>query len=408
GDVGSGKTLTALFAMLLCCRNGMQAAIMAPTEILAEQHYLNVLSLLGDKAMEYPPVLIKGSLKAAEKRKAADDTASGQNKLIIGTHALIADKLRFHRLGLVVVDEQHRFGVLQRTALYEKAAGDSPVGSRPDMLLMTATPIPRTLTNAVYGDLDVSIIDTMPPGRQPVKTHWKRPEERPRVYAALKSLIRQGQQAYVVCPLIEGSEAISSRAATELYEELRTRYFPDAKIALLHGQQPTEEKESIMASFRKGETQILVSTSVIEVGVDVPNATCMIIESADRFGLSQLHQLRGRVGRGSQKSFCVLISDGATEDSRKRMEIMTETTNGFVIAEEDLKMRGPGELSGVRQSGLSDFRVADIFRDGALLKDAKALAKKVIDEDPALEGPGWQRIKPGVLQKTKELEGTTD
>ncbi len=406
GDVGSGKTLAALAAMLICCSNGRQAAIMAPTEILAEQHYLNITSLLGDKAAKYPAALLKGSLKAAEKREALLAAESGDASLIIGTHALISDRVSFKNLGLVVVDEQHRFGVLQRTALYGKA-GTGP-GARPDMLLMTATPIPRTLTNAVYGDLDVSVIDTMPAGRQPVKTHWKKPEERPAVYKALKTLTDKGLQAYVVCPLIEGSEQISARAATELFCELSEKYFPGTKVALLHGQQPTEEKEQIMASFRRGDTKILVSTSVIEVGVDVPNAVCMIIESADRFGLSQLHQLRGRVGRGKEKGFCILISDGATEESRKRLGTMTSTNDGFVIAEEDLKQRGPGELSGVRQSGLSDFRVANIFRDGELLREAKALAKQVIGEDPELSGSEWQRLRPQVAEKTKELEGTTD
>ena len=408
GDVGSGKTLTALAGMLLCCKNGMQAAIMAPTEILAEQHYLSFRSMLGDKEDVFRPALLTGSLKASERKKTLEDVESGAVQLVIGTHALIADKVRFHRLGLVVVDEQHRFGVRQRTALYDKARDASPLGPRPDLLLMTATPIPRTLTNAVYGDLDISVIDTMPPGRQPVRTHWKKPEERPRVYRALKSLIAQGQQAYVVCPLIEESEAITSRAATELCEELKRDFFPEYPIALLHGQQSADEKERIMTSFRKGDVKILVSTSVIEVGVDVANATCMIIESADRFGLSQLHQLRGRVGRGSQQSYCILISEGVTEDSRKRLEIMTRTNNGFEISEEDLRLRGPGELSGVRQSGLSDFKAADIFRDGALLQKAKELARSIIEADPGLDSPDWQQIKRFVAAKSAEIEATTN
>lgn len=398
GDVGSGKTVVALCAMLLAVRCGYQSAIMAPTEILAEQHYITLSRMLSNlNVMDAPISLLKGSLTAKQKREVYDKIANGESKIIVGTHALISEKLEFNHLGLVVIDEQHRFGVRQRARLFEK-------GDTPDILLMTATPIPRTLTMAVYGDLNVSTIDQLPPGRKPITTHWKQLSERESVYKSLKRLIADGRQAYVVCPLIEESEKLQVQAASELFEYLNTKIYPDLTLALLHGQMKTDEKDAIMQDFRDHKIDILVSTSVIEVGVDVPNANCIVIENADRFGLSQLHQLRGRVGRGQAKSFCVLVSDPKTEEARKRLEVMKATNNGFEISEEDLKIRGPGELTGTRQSGLADFKVADIFKDVYLLELAKKTAAELLESDPNLYTvPG---LKDSVLKKLEEIETT--
>jgi len=396
GDVGSGKTVVALAAMLFAVRNGYQAAIMAPTEILAEQHYISLSEMLSSLGvLDINIDLLKGNLRVKQKRDVTDRINSGATNIIIGTHALLSESVDFHRLGLVIIDEQHRFGVLQRATLKEK-------GLNPDILVMTATPIPRTLTLVVYGDLSVSVLDEMPKGRKPVKTHWKTTEERERVYSALKNLIKKGYQAYIVCPLIEESEKLQALAATELFETLKNEEFPEFNIGLLHGQMKTNEKDIVMQEFRSGNINILVSTTVIEVGVDVPNANCIIIEDADRFGLSQLHQLRGRVGRGDDQGFCILISDAKTEDSKKRMEIMESTSNGFIIAEEDLILRGPGEFSGTRQSGFADFKIADIFKDTAILESARTIANKIIDKDPTLRDIKYKEIKKELLlQKDK-------
>jgi len=393
GDVGSGKTAVALAAMLIAVRNGYQAAMMAPTEILAEQHYFGITKMLGTLGvLDISVDLLKGSLRSRQRHDVLKRIASGQTKMAIGTHALIQEGVEFHKLGLVIVDEQHRFGVMQRAALMEK-------GLNADMLVMTATPIPRTLTLTVYGDLDVSVIDELPPGRKKIRTHWKQIGERRKVYHALRTLLDQGRQAYVVCPLIEESEKLQVRAATDLAEFLRSEMFPDLKVGLLHGQMKTDDKDAVMTAFRAGEIHILVSTTVIEVGVDVANATVMVVEDADRFGLAQLHQLRGRVGRGDEQSFCVLICEGNSEDSIKRMQVMSETSDGFVIAEEDLKLRGPGEFFGTRQSGVLDLTIADIFRDIPILEAARKEAFDIVAKNPELRGDTYKALRRLLLKK---------
>ncbi len=398
GDVGSGKTAVAIAAMLICVRNGYQAALMAPTEILAEQHYLAISGILEKLGpLDIRVDLLTGSLREKQRRLVNERIASGQTQIAIGTHALIQEGVEFRRLGLVIVDEQHRFGVLQRAALMEK-------GLNPDMLVMTATPIPRTLTLTVYGDLDVSIIDEMPPGRKPVKTHWKQFGDRKRVYAALRTLLDQGRQAYVVCPLIEESEKLQARAATDLAEFLSAEVFPDLRVGLLHGQMKTDEKDQVMKSFRAGEIDVLVSTTVIEVGVDVSNANCMVIEDADRFGLAQLHQLRGRVGRGDEQSYCVMVCEGNTEDSIARMQTMASTNDGFVIAEEDLKLRGPGEFYGTKQSGMPDFKIADILRDVPILEMAREEAFALIERDPNLSHRALANLRSDLLRKYESFQ----
>jgi len=401
GDVGSGKTAVALAAMLIAARNGYQAALMAPTEILAEQHYLGITKLLGDDDLMGVRVdLLTGSLRSKHRREVNERIASGQTQIVIGTHALIQEGVEFRKLGLAIVDEQHRFGVMQRAALMEK-------GLTPDVLVMTATPIPRTLTLTVYGDLDVSIIDELPPGRKPIKTHWKQIGERRKVYAALRTLIDQGRQAYVVCPLIEESEKLQVQAASELAQFLATEVFPDLKVGLLHGQMKGEERDEVMSAFRRGEVHILVSTTVIEVGVDVRNATVMVIEDADRFGLAQLHQLRGRVGRGDEQSYCVMICEGNSQDSIKRMTTMSATNDGFVIAEEDLRLRGPGEFYGTKQSGMPGLTITDIFRDIAILEIARKEAFATIDRDPNLSSPAFARLRHDLLKKFEAFELVT-
>jgi len=398
GDVGSGKTAVALAAMLVAVRNGYQAALMAPTEILAEQHYMGIsgyLDRLG--ALGVKVDLLTGSMRVSRRRETLGQIRTGETKILIGTHALIQEGVEFHKLGLVIVDEQHRFGVMQRAALMEK-------GLCPDMLVMTATPIPRTLTLTVYGDLDVSIIDELPPGRKPVRTHWKQIGERKKVYKALRTLIDQGRQAYVVCPLIEESEKLQVRAATDLAEFLQTEMFPDLEIGLLHGQMKPDEKDTVMKAFREGLVHILVSTTVIEVGVDVRNATCMVIEDADRFGLAQLHQLRGRVGRGDEQSFCVLICEANTDEAIKRMQVMSETNDGFVIAEEDLKLRGPGEFYGTRQTGLGGLKIADIFRDVPILELAREEAFGLIRENPELRGDDYRLLRRELTRNYEEMQ----
>jgi ATP-dependent DNA helicase RecG len=363
GDVGSGKTIVALLAMLAAMENGYQAALMAPTEILADQHARNIKRMLA--RTPHRAELLIGSLRAAEKRRLHADIAAGEVHACIGTHALIQESVAFRKLGLVVIDEQHRFGVLQRASLRER-------GFNPDVLVMTATPIPRSLAMTVYGDLDVSVIDELPPGRTPIKTVVVGEDQRAGVYKGVEREIRAGRQAYIVYPLVEESEKMDLKDATRMFEHLRDRVFPTFSIGLLHGKMKSAEKEETMHRFTRGEVQILVATTVVEVGVDVPNASVMVIEHAERFGLSQLHQLRGRVGRGAERSFCVLLaSDKQTAVARERLGIMEETNDGFRIAEKDLEIRGPGEVMGTRQSGVPTFRVGNLVRDVAILEEAR-------------------------------------
>jgi ATP-dependent DNA helicase RecG len=388
GDVGSGKTAVAACAMLAAARCGYQAALMAPTEMLAEQHVYGMRRLFEPLGLRVE--LLAGKLTARQKSSARVAVASGKAHLAIGTHALIAEGVQFHRLGLVVIDEQHRFGVVQRATLRTKSA------LNPDVLVMTATPIPRTLTMAMFGDLDVSLLDELPPGRKPVKTHWKRPGDRPSVYLAARRLVEQGRQVYAVCPMIADSEKMEAQAAEDLFARLEAGEFAGLRLGLLHGQMRPREKEAVMELFRRGELDVLVSTSVIEVGVDVPNASVMLIEDANRFGLAQLHQLRGRVGRGASASFCVLIADATTEEAQKRLEVIAATSDGFAIAEKDLEIRGPGEVAGTRQSGNLGLEIADLVRDAALLEQARALAFEVLESDPQLQRPENAAIRERV------------
>lgn len=372
GDVGSGKTIVAFLAIFAALENGYQAALMAPTEILAEQHFRNAAKIFGSTG--YRTELLIGSTKAVAKRKIYNALASGEINFVIGTHAIIQDEVRFDKLGLVVIDEQHRFGVLQRAQL--RASGRNP-----DVLVMTATPIPRSLAMTVYGDLDVSIIDELPPGRTPIKTVVLGEDERQGVYRGIEREVNRGRQVYVVYPLIEESAKMDLKAATIMYEDLRTRVFPQYTVGLLHGKIKSAEKEEIMRDFVSGNLDILVSTTVIEVGVDVPNASLMVIEHAERFGLSQLHQLRGRVGRGAEESFCVLLTDfKKTAVAKERLGIMEATSDGFKIAEKDLEIRGQGEILGTRQSGIQNFRIGNIVRDLDILIAARKEAEYYLTE----------------------------
>jgi ATP-dependent DNA helicase RecG len=379
GDVGSGKTIVAFEAAIIAMENGYQVSMMAPTEILATQHYLSARRIL-EKA-GYRIVLLTGSLEQDRKRDARRHIAQGNVQLVIGTHALLEEKVEFHKLGLVIVDEQHRFGVLQRMKLMKKG-----VETAPDVLVMTATPIPRTLALTLYGDLDLSVIDELPPGRTPIVTRRVPGERAAEVWTFLRKLVAAGQQAYVVYPVIEEQAAGEAglegelKAAIRMYEELRKKIFPELRIGLLHGRLDTEEKESVMRRFQAGEIDVLVSTTVIEVGVDVANATLMVIEHAERFGLSQLHQLRGRIGRGSAKSYCVLMTGRkVSEEAEQRLDTMVRTTDGFEIAEKDLELRGPGEFFGTKQAGMPSLRVANLIRDRKLLEVAKQEAAALVN-----------------------------
>jgi ATP-dependent DNA helicase RecG len=396
GDVGSGKTIVALEAAAIVMENGYQAALMAPTEILAVQHFLSARRVFG--ASGYAVELLISGLRGQAKQAVLERMRNGKAQFIVGTHALLEDPAGFARLGLVIVDEQHRFGVMQRKRLMEK-------GAAPDVLVMTATPIPRTLALTLYGDLDVSVIDQMPPGRTPIETRWSAPEHLPGVWDFVGREIKKGRQAYVVYPVIEQSKSaeaqLSLKSAVAEYERLRKSVFPRLHVGLLHGRMKSEEKEQIMEAFRRGELQILVSTTVIEVGVDVPNATVMVIEHAERFGLSQLHQLRGRIGRGGEKSTCLLIAPkNVSDEAHERLDTMVATNDGFAIAEADLRLRGPGEFFGTRQHGSLGFHIANPVRDRELLELARREAFSLL-ENPEEERerlhlfqtlePGWQR-----------------
>lgn len=380
GDVGSGKTMVALMSMLMAIDNGYQACIMAPTEILSEQHYANIGRYLEGLGLRVE--LLTGSIKGKRRQKILDGLADGSVNILVSTHAVLEDPVRFYRMGLAVIDEQHRFGVAQRARLWQKS--DMP----PHVLVMTATPIPRTLAMTLYGDLDVSVIDELPPGRKPIKTTHFYDESHARVYAFLDRELSAGRQAYIVYPLIEESEKIDLKNLEEGYLTICQR-FPDYQVSKVHGRMKPADKDAEMQRFKNGETRILVATTVIEVGVDVPNASIMVIENANRFGLSQLHQLRGRVGRGADQSYCMLVTPGKlSDDTRKRIDIMTATCDGFEIAEADLKLRGPGDLEGTQQSGIAfDLRLASLARDGQLIEHVRHVARDIIESDPSLEKP---------------------
>ena len=397
GDVGSGKTVVAAAAMYQAAVNGHQAALMAPTEILADQHARNLSALL--EPLDLPVTLLTGGMGAGPRSEALERIASGEARAVVGTHALIQEGTEFARLGLAIVDEQHRFGVVQRAAMREK-------GEAPDVLVMTATPIPRTLALTAYGDLDVSVLDELPPGRQPVVTAVRDEASRRKVYDFLADEMKEGRQVFIVYPLVEESEKVELAAATEMFETLRTKVFQDATVGLVHGRMGSDEKEETMRAFEAGKIDLLVSTTVVEVGVDVPNASVMVIEHAERFGLAQLHQLRGRVGRGAHRSYCVLmVGPGTSEEARDRIQVLAETNDGFVIAEKDLEFRGPGEFLGVRQHGLPRFAVADLTKDTRLLAAAREDAFAFLENDPQLESDEGRRVRAAASRRLKRTDG---
>lgn len=383
GDVGSGKTAVAAICLYASITAGKQGALMVPTEILAEQHYQSLTNLFGEKANI---VLLTGAIKGKKRKEIVDAIGDHEVNIVIGTHALIQDDVIFDDLGFVIVDEQHRFGVNQRRALRDK-------GLSPDVLFMTATPIPRTLAITAFGDMDVSVIDEMPQGRKAVETYWTKGNTFERVLTFIEKQISAGEQAYVICPLIEESDKLDIQDAVDLYHQLQDYYPRDVKIGLMHGRLPVEEKDSAMKQFAANEIQILVSTTVVEVGVDVPNATIMVIYDAERFGLSQLHQLRGRVGRGDKQSYCILIADPKGEVGKERMRVMTETTNGFELSEQDLKLRGPGDFFGKKQSGVPDFKVADMIHDYRALETARKDAQEIIETNLLEEDEAFYQLR---------------
>lgn len=390
GDVGSGKTAVAAALCHNVIRAGYQAALMAPTEILAEQHFRGLLELLAPAGITCG--LLTGSLSAAKKRALLANLADGSISFVVGTHALLSENVAFHRLGLVVTDEQHRFGVAQRAALAQK-------GDHPHMLVMSATPIPRTLALMIYGDLDVSILDELPPGRQKIETFAIDSAKRERAFGFVKKHLDQGRQAYIVCPLVDGEGNDTPLIAAQQYaSKLKEDSFQGYRVGLLHGKMKAAQKDAVMTAFQAGELDLLVSTTVIEVGVDVPNAAIMVVENAERFGLSQLHQLRGRVGRGRHQSYCILISDAQNEEALRRLTVMVRTNNGFEIAEEDLKLRGPGDFFGARQHGLPNLHIADLASDMAILKEAQQAAIELLSADPALQAPEHAGLRAGVRQ----------
>ena len=398
GDVGSGKTIVALLVMLIAADNGFQSCMMAPTEILAQQHYANISRLLKDMPIEVH--LLTGSTKKSERTKLLQEVSEGKTHILIGTHALIEDPVQFKNLGLAIIDEQHRFGVAQRAKLQKKNS------IPPHVLVMTATPIPRTMAMTAYGDLDCSIMDELPPGRKPVTTVHRTDASRPAVMDFVKKEIANGRQAYFIYPLIEESAKVDFENLMKGYEEVKA-FFPEPSyyISMVHGKQTPEVKENNMHRFKTGDTQIMVATTVIEVGVDVPNASVMVIESADRFGLSQLHQLRGRVGRGSEQSFCILLTGNQlSKDSRERLQTMCATNDGFLIAEKDLELRGPGDIEGTRQSGAFQFKIADIVQDKDILDEAAQYTERLVDADPELQLEEHKMIKAFMLSKQGKTE----
>ncbi len=386
GDVGSGKTMVAAACIWFAAQNGWQAALMAPTEILARQHYENLAPLLARFSLRC--ALLTGSTRAKERRELLAGLADGSIDLCVGTHALLTEDVQYSRLGLVVTDEQHRFGVDQRAALSQKAEA-------PHMLVLSATPIPRTLALVIYGDLDVSVIDELPPGRQKVDTFALGESYRPRIEAFIRKLVGQGQQVFIICPLVGEDDQLPDerKAVTAYARQLQEQVFPELRVSMLHGRMKPKEKEKVMAAFAAGESDILVSTTVVEVGVDVPNATCMLVENAERFGLSQLHQLRGRVGRGSAKSYCILLSENDNPETRRRLKVMASTNDGFVISQEDLKLRGPGDFFGRRQHGLPAMQIADLSCDMRLLDEAQTAARQLMERDPQLRDPAHAALR---------------
>lgn len=391
GDVGSGKTMVAAACIWFAVENGWQTALMAPTEILARQHYQGLAPLLARFSIRC--ALLTGSTRSRERREILAGLADGTIDLCIGTHALLTEDVQYQKLGLVVTDEQHRFGVNQRAALSQKAED-------PHMLVLSATPIPRTLALVIYGDLDVSVIDELPPGRQKVDTFALGESYRPRVQAFIRKLAAVGQQIFIVCPLVGEADQIPDerKAVTAYARQLQEQVFPDLRVAVLHGKMKPREKEKVMAAFAAGESDILVSTTVVEVGVDVPNATCMVVENADRFGLSQLHQLRGRVGRGKAKSYCILLSDSQNEETLARLKVMTQTNDGFRISQEDLRLRGPGDFFGQRQHGLPAMKIADLSCDMRLLDEAQTAARQLMERDPELTDPAHRPLRRRIRQ----------
>ena len=384
GDVGSGKTVVAVFSMLIAIENGYQSAFMCPTELLAEQHYKTITELL--KPFDLKITLLVGGQKKKLREEILGDIKSGKSNIIIGTHALIQEKVEFNNLGFVVIDEQHKFGVMQRARLKEK-------GLNPDVLVMTATPIPRTLSMTYYGDLDVSVIDELPKNRIPIKTALRSDKDKANIYNFIRSEIQKGRQIYIIYPLIDESEKLDLKSAEENYLILKNNIFRDLEVGMVHGRLFGYEKDEVMEDFKLGKINILVSTTVIEVGIDIPNASVMIIEESQRFGLSQLHQLRGRVGRGAEQSYCILVAKNLDEISSKRLNILSETNDGFKIAEADMEIRGPGEFFGIRQSGVLNFSCSDLEKDKDLLEKARNIAFKIIAADVQLRKPEHKVIK---------------
>ena len=384
GDVGSGKTVVAIAALLTAIDSGCQGALMAPTEVLAEQHYRKLCEWLPQ--LHVTCALLTGSTPLRRRRELLSDLANGSLKMLVGTHALLEDPVQFQRLGLVVVDEQHRFGVHQRNRLLDK-------GLQPHLLTMTATPIPRTLALSIHGDLEVSQIDELPPGRTPIRTSLLAAADRDEAYSLIREQVSLGQRAYVVLPLVEESEKLDLRSAVDVHQQLSEQVFPNLQVGLLHGRMPSAEKQAAITAFASGETQVLVSTTVVEVGVDVPEASVMVIDHADRFGLAQLHQLRGRVGRGAAASYCLLVNDSRNALARQRLEVLVRSNDGFEIAEMDLRLRGPGQVLGTRQSGLPDLALASLTDDGEVLEQARRVAQEIVSVDPDLEHhPGLAKV----------------
>ncbi len=396
GDVGSGKTIVAFLGLLLAGFNGYQGAMMAPTEVLARQHYENISGMLEKYHLPLKAELLTGSMTAGQKRQAYERISSGEVSVIVGTHALIQDKVVYHKLSLVVTDEQHRFGVRQREALAGK-------GSAPHILVMSATPIPRTLAIILYGDLDVSVIDEMPRDRLPIKNCVVDTSYRNKAYAFMKKQVSEGRQCYVICPMVEESESMDAENVIDYSRMLSEELGDHINVGYLHGKMKAQEKDEIMEAFGRNEIQILVSTTVIEVGIDVPNATVIMIENSERFGLAQLHQLRGRVGRGKHQSYCIFMTASKSDETKERLDILNHSNDGFFIAGEDLRLRGPGDLFGIRQSGILDFKIADVFQDAGLLKTAGEDAAEILADDPLLEKPSHERLRTYIDRKMKDF-----